>query len=396
MNSEKPPDHPPASELLSEHEERVLVAAALIPSSGPLTDDQRQKVRDAADAYRKEHGLKNADIARGIGDGSPGLWSGLIAGSYGNKKVSDAKIDGLLRSLNNWMEEDARRRRTRPGRPFVYTGVANAMIDAAKIAQQRGWIVIAYGPTGFGKTMTAQVIAEKHVGAIYLRLGKGCCTYAKLRDRLFGLLKLTRGPKRRRPISPDDAIFEKLHDSGRLIVIDEAHRLRDDGLEFLRDVHDETHCPILLVCTKDLWERVQSDDEDHGQMRRRVGLAINLTDVAGGSANGSRGSGHDARRRIFTSDEIRRIYESPRVKLTPDAVEYLVDVANLIGYGSLGRCDQLVDCAVAKARKKAGLGPAERVTIDARLLSEWDARTMRDGIMAPVVADRRQRLVAAG
>ena len=123
----------PARELLSEQEERQLVAAALIPASGVLTEEQRQKVRDAADAYRKEHGLKNADIARGIGDGSPGLWSGVIAGSY--TKVSAAKLDDLLRTLNNWLEEDARRRRTRPGRPFVYTGVANAMIDAAKIAR---------------------------------------------------------------------------------------------------------------------------------------------------------------------------------------------------------------------------------------------------------------------
>jgi len=375
----------PARELLSEQEERQLVAAALIPASGVLTEEQRQKVRDAADAYRKEHGLKNADIARGIGDGSPGLWSGVIAGSY--TKVSAAKLDDLLRTLNNWLEEDARRRRTRPGRPFVYTGVANAMIDAAKIAQQRRWIVIAYGPTGFGKTMTAHVIAEKHVGAIYLRLGKGCCTYAKIRDRLFDLLKLARARKQRRRTSADEAIFERLRDSGRLMVIDEAHRIRDDGLEFLRDIHDETGCPMFLICTKDLWDRVQSDDEDHGQMRRRIGLAINLTGVAGGS--------QDNARKIFSVDEIRRIYESSHIRLTSSAVDYLADVANLIGYGSLGRCDQLVDCAVAKARRKAGCGPQARVTIDAALLAEWDRKTMRDGIMAPVVADRRQRICTA-
>lgn len=388
MTIDPEPRPPPAlaGELLSQQQERELVAAALIPASGVLTDEQRQKVRDAADAYRKQHGLKNPDIARGIGEGSPGLWSGVISGSY--HKVSEAKLDQLLRQLNDWIEEDARRRRTRPDRPFVYTSVANAMIDAAKFAAQRRWIVIVYGPTGFGKTMCAHVIAEKHVGAIYLRLGKGCCTYAKIRDRLFGLLKISRGRANRRQLSIDEAIFDKLRDSGRLIVFDEAHRIRDDGLEFLRDVHDETGCPMLLVATKDLWERIQSDDEDHGQMRRRVGLSIDLAGLADGRRTGGRG-------RIFTAEEIRRIYESPKVRLSPDAVEYLVDVANLIGYGSLGRCDQLVDCAVAWVRKQAKVGPEGRVTINAQPLGEWDRKTMRDGIMSLVAVDRQQRVCAS-
>ncbi len=385
MTTDPAPAHStsPAGELLSQQQERQLVAAALIPASGELTETQRQKVRDAADAYRKEQGLKNADIARGIGEGSPGLWSGVIAGSY--HKVSGAKLDHLLRELNNWVEEDARRRRTRPGRPFVYTAVANAMIDAAKLAAQRRWIIIVFGPTGFGKSMVSHVIAEKHIGAIYLRLGKGCCTYAKIRDRLFNLLKCSRAQMRRRHLSVDEAIFERLNNSDRLLVFDEAHRIRDDGLEFLRDVHDETACPILLVATKDLWERIQRDDEDHGQMRRRVGLAIDLVGLADDKRTGRR-------RKIFTAEAIRKIYESPKVRLTDDAVEYLVEVANFIGYGSLGRCDQLVDCAVVWARKQAGVGPQGRVTINAEPIGEWDRRTMRDGIMSLVVVERQQRV----
>jgi len=395
MTTDPAPDRPvsPAGELLSEQQERQLVAAALIPANGTLTEEHRQKVRDAADAHRKAHHLKNADIARGIGDGSPGLWAGVITGSY--HRVSGPKLDDLLRKLNDWIEEDARRRRTRPGRPFVYTSVANAMVDAAKLAAQRRWMVIVYGPTGFGKTMCAHVITEKHIGAIYLRLGKGCCTYAKIRDRLAGLLKLNRRHTKGRRISVDEAIFEKLRDSGRLLVFDEAHRIRDDGLEFLRDVHDETGCPMLLVATKDLWERIQRDDEDHGQMRRRIGLAIDLVPLA--DRSGKSGRKRTDPPRIFTAEEIRRIYESPKVRLSADAVEYLVAVANLVGYGSLGRCDQLVDCAVAKARKVTKVGPDGRVTLTARPLAEWDAKTMRDGIMSQVVVERMTHCcVAAG
>lgn len=375
----------PARELLSEQADRELKAAVIIPQTGPLTEEQRGKVRAAARAYRDLHKLKNADIARGIGEGSPALWSGVIAGSY--SKVSGAKLADLLRALNDWLEEDARRRATRPGRPFVYTSIANTMIDTAKLTQRHRWIAVLIGPTGIGKTMTAHAIVEMFVGAIYLCLGKGCCTYSRIRDRLYRLVcRSGRRGRQQVGVSPDDEIFERLRDSGRMIVIDEAHRVRDSGLEFLRDVFDQTGCPILLICTKDLWERIQADDEDHGQMRRRVGMALDLVE--------SYRDTDSPRRKLFTVEQIRKLYETPHVKLTPSAVDYLADVANCFGHGSLGTCDHLLDCAIARARKRDGVGPEGRVVIDALLLAEWGRKMMREHIVAPQVEERRRRFVA--
>ncbi|HUU96163.1 MAG TPA: AAA family ATPase [Phycisphaerae bacterium] len=376
----------PARELLSEQGERALVAATIIPQAGVLTEEQRGKVRAAAKTYREKHKLKNADIARGIGEGSPSLWSAVMGESY--PKQCEGKLDDHLRTLNDWLEEDARRRATRPGRPFVYTTIANTMIDAAKLTQRYRWVTVVFGPTGIGKTMVAHVIAETHVGAIYLCLARGCCTYSQIRDRLHGLVcrggQSARQTARRESV--DDRIFAKLRDSGRLIVVDEAHRVRDSGLEFLRDVHDQTGCPVLLICTKDLWERILSDDEDHGQMRRRVGMAMDL-------AEGYRDT-DSPRRKLFTAEQIRKLYETPHVRLTTDAIEYLADVANCFGQGSLGTCDNLVDCAIARARKRDGVGPEGRVVIDALLLAEWGRKMMREHIVAPQVEERRRRFVA--
>ena len=96
-----------ANELLSLLDERLVMTAAIVSAKGPLTAQERQAVREAADEYRKKHGLENADIARGIGYGKPTHWSSVIAGSYPEKHGE--KLDEHLRTLNDWVEQDERR-----------------------------------------------------------------------------------------------------------------------------------------------------------------------------------------------------------------------------------------------------------------------------------------------
>ena len=383
------PDPGPLDAIVTEQEDRQLMAAVILPNDGPLTPDQRQKVAGAVRTYMKRHQLSDAAVGKQVGLGAGTVYAATHhSGHLRPDKVG--RRDEHLRELNMWMEADARRRATRPDEQFVRTKVAKKITNAAKCAVRYGSIAMCIGPTGIGKSMTAHYLYESFTGAIYVRLGRHLSSYTKFRNRLADVLKVLprhRMQKNLRQLPVEERIFEKLRHSNRLLIIDEAHRLTDDGLEFLRDVYDETGVPLLLLCTIDLWDRIRRDgDEDHGQMLSRIGMCVTLggSDLQSGDANS----------KLFGRDEIKRLFEAPKVKLHPDAIEYLHDVANALGQGSLRRCRELMKWAVAIARRKAGAGDAA-VTITAALLEQVEAQYMDSQSGRQMLRERRI-IAAAG
>ena len=51
----------------------------------------------------------------------------------------------------------------------------------------------------------------------------------------------------------------------KLIIVDEADRLNEDGFEVLRHLFDKTGCPILLVDLPSILERPAEQDNDRGK-----------------------------------------------------------------------------------------------------------------------------------
>ncbi|MCO6436516.1 MAG: AAA family ATPase [Phycisphaerae bacterium] len=360
----------------------------MLPDEGPLTETQVLDVLTAVKDYIARHGITYAEIARQIGGVRPSTIGEVLAGKY--SRVKPETRDGHVRDLNNWMEVDARRRATRPQRKFVETGVAVNLITLAEQAVSGQFMAIAHGPTGIGKTMVAHAIVDRYPGAMYLRVSRGNTTHMALRRLLAKELHISdpRGLRRdRRRLTFDEMVFNILRDSGRLLVVDEAHRLADSGLEFLRDLYDECHVPIVLLATKDLVRRLEEDkDEDHGQLFSRFAMFLELTR----GADKTPGS----RKPLFSIADIRRIYESDKVRLLPDGQRYLQDVANMLGHGSLRRCDWIVKWAVSLVRRRDNLGPEDRVNLDAEALRSAEKGAMRDDAMTADI-DHRERIRTA-
>ncbi len=357
----------------------------MLPNEGPLTAQQRDEVVDALSAYMEKHGINQADIRRQC----PVVGSAL--NPILKKSYTLGKLDDHLRELNNWMEVDARRRTTRPHRKYVETHVAKKIMHCANQASKRNWIVVAHGPTGIGKSMVAHVVAEKFPSALYLRIGKGDDTYTRVRQMLAVALRMF--TKRKRKDEPqgltfNQRVFARLRASHRLIIIDEAHRLTDSALEFLRDVYDECKVPMLWLCTKDLVDRIRQDsDEDHGQLYRRIGLT---TDLVRGKDKAPGG-----KHPLFTLDEIRKLFESENVRLAHDAQAYLQDVANMLGQGSLARCEQYLEIGLEVERAVRGLGLDDPVTITAAALRKAEAEVTDDPGMIEDMKLRTTKIAAS-
>jgi len=344
----------------------------MLPNNGPLAKQEREEVRALVDAYIKKHKIGQKEVSHQIANLNVSNLNAILNGKY-----QHGPLDDYLRELNNWMEVDARRRQSKPNRKFVETRIAKRLLSCASKASQGTMIALAHGPTGIGKTMVAHVIAEKFPGAVYLRISSGNGSQSQLRRLLVSHLRMNRQRGRKianAHLTIDERIFEKLRDSHRLIIIDEAHKLSESALEFLRDIYDECRVPILLLCTKDLLERIREDsDEDHGQFISRVGWVCELT------------RGYDkmpgGKRPLFTTSDIRKLFENEQIKLKPDGIAYLQDIANHLGRGSLRSCENLLPFAVAVERAVRGIPVGKPVSIGAAVLRKVELESSADNSM---------------
>lgn len=300
-----------------------------------------------------------------------------------------SSADDDVRKLNMWVEQHARQRAAALKKKFVSTKVANDMIAVARLTRENKTIGLALGSSGIGKTCSALTIHEKYVGSIFIRVITGYHHGKGITHAIAGKLEVRRrGARNSEQLYQMqlERVIDALRDSGRLLIIDEAHELEDGALRVLRDIHDTTGIPILLVATKDLHERILKNvDPDHGQLYSRCDVIYNLSeghDVYGGG------------KPLFNIKQIKELYAEPKLRLSRDAEDYLQCIANDLGRGSLRRCERLLQNAVRRARKRQGLGEGSKVMVTADDLSFVEAALRREGIEMKSAAERVRRTAA--
>jgi len=361
-------------------EDRVLIAAWALPNEGAISDGQRRAAMDNFTDYLKRNGVKVADVARSLGTLREFTIRDLQAGIW------PADADDQVRKLNLWIEQHARTKAARPGEPFVSTKVAQTMLAIAKLVRENGTMGLAIGPAGIGKSRCAQAIHETYVGSVYLRVNEA---YRSPRAFLLGLaekLGVRQTAWHRMSSCVQERVTATLTGSDRLLIIDEAHKLKDQTLEVLRDLHDEAGVPILLVCVKDLHDRIlKTVNPDGGQLYSRFDIVQHLSqgqDVySGGKA-------------LFTVEDIKQLYQVTPIRLSPDATRYLQDVANQLGHGSLRRCRALLRNAIRRARRRQGMDDASPVTVIAADLEFAEAALRQESGEQEAALTRRRDAAA--
>jgi len=361
-------------------QERILRAAWMLPNDGPLSDAQRRQTMENFRQYISQHGLTVEQVARQLGKPRQTTIIDLMKGVY------RSSADDHIRKLNMWVEQHARQRAASLADKFVSTKVARDVLTVARLVRENQTMGLCLGPTGIGKSRCAEALHEKYVGSIYMRVITGYHHPKGLTHALACRLGL-RSDHRGRPGAyyqmQIEKVIETLRDSSRLLIIDEAHSLNDGALELLRDLHDTTGVPILLLATKDLHDRILRDaNPDHGQRYSRFDVVHHLAQGYDIFSDG---------KPLYTLQDIKELYNEPPVKLAPDAARYLQGVANMLGYGSLRRCKMLLRNAVRRACKRQGLTDGEKVTVTADDLEWVETRLRQESSERDIVRDRRTR-----
>ena len=136
--------------------------------------------------------------------------------------------------------------------PLVRTITAKKILDTLDYARDEQAMTYISGTTGRGKTMTAQYWAAQnnHGRTHYVRCPSDCS-----RRSLVLLLAASFGISSSGNIGDKERALARHINSRHVLIIDEAgHLLSKSGnprgpIEFIRDLHDLTHCGVCLIFT---------------------------------------------------------------------------------------------------------------------------------------------------
>lgn len=352
------PDGMDPSDLIDSMEARVKLKSLDLPETGTLSQTDRANVLRLVRDHIKKYKLPYSVLALQLGVGESTVSEVL------NRKYR-GDVDGVLRKLNSWLDSDEATRRQR-AEPLGYyeTNVLTAIRDAAIMAKRAvkagglrdgRTIVMATGPSGCGKDVGAQALRDWDRNAILIRARTG-------RTGGLGLAQLiaeAEGWRGRAPHqSHADWVIERLRDSNRLLIVNEAHRVAPSGFNYLRDLADVCGIPILLLGTEEMSLRVtarrvgahRSIDE---QFASRVLYRVDLL-------RGSDGKGGTTRP-IYSIAEITAIFAADRVRLTEDGAEFLQGIACNVQIGMLRMAANIFTIALRRARHDDGRIDAARL-----------------------------------
>jgi DNA transposition AAA+ family ATPase len=325
-----------------------LTNQARIGGPRVLDDGKPFSLQGAAEVLRRleelcaRRNIHHADVARVRG----------VSAAYFSECLQEAN-ENLIRWLDKWLEAEHLRMTGRGGAAgLVRTAVVEKLYAGFRFANDTGSIVAAFGPSGSGKTMAAQAMCAERPGAMYIRvqaMGEQPLTLAdSVADAMR--LKLT-GQRDTRIRKLEDA----LRDTGRPLVVDDAHKLAVRGchsLDFLRSLQDATGIPMLLLGMDSLAEFIRagqaSGDEVLQALHSRIALWLDLNYAAAEEGGGDDGP------RLASLEDVRRFLAMRQLRLTQDGEAYLLGLLNTPGSGAFATLNRLLSLAAKLAVGGAG------------------------------------------
>ena len=192
---------------------------------------------------------------------------------------------------------------------IIETAIMREMWFGLQYASDRNDVIVIYGAPGVGKTVTLENYVKTNPTALFLT---GSPNIRSGRDIMEELLEAMNKRADGRNKTLEKNIISALKNSNRMIIIDEAHFLRLDGLETLRRIYDATKCPLVLVGNPKIMEIITEKNKTvTGQFfSRSVRIALEGK---------------------VPMDDVKGIVLQNGVSLADECLQELLKVANMIG-----------------------------------------------------------------
>jgi DNA transposition AAA+ family ATPase len=205
---------------------------------------------------RRNLSIGYVSTATGVAKSTISMW---INDNYNgkNEKISDI--------INNFIQRE-KERTPDDELPIVDISIVKYISEIGRLCHTKGKIGVCAGRAGLGKTVAVKQYTRNYLDSILIESDSGYTAKSLLLEIHKRLGLSGKG-------SAYDLMSEvvnKLNNSGRLLIIDEAENLPYKALEITRRIHDKTGVGVLLVGRNILFENLRGYNNQYDQLYSRV------------------------------------------------------------------------------------------------------------------------------
>lgn len=216
--------------------------------------DIRTELRELME--KNNYSMAYIATATGIAKSTISMW---LNENYNGKndKITDVINNFIQREKERTFDEDL---------PIVDISIIKYISEIGRLCHTKGKIGVCVGIAGLGKTVAVKEYAKTALDAILIESDSGYTAKSLLKEI-----------HRRLGLSGKGSVYDlmsevvnKLNQSGRLLIIDEAENLPYRALEITRRIHDKTGVGVLLVGRNILYENLRGFNNQYDQLYSRV------------------------------------------------------------------------------------------------------------------------------
>ena len=216
--------------------------------------DIRAELREMME--NKNISMANVATATGIAKSTISMW---LNNNYNgnNDKVMDVINNFIKREKECFINDEL---------PIVDISIIKYISEIARLCHTKGKIGVCVGRAGLGKTVAVKVYIKTALDSILIESDSGYTAKSLLKEI-----------HRRLALSGKGSVYDlmgevvnKLNQSGRLLIIDEAENLPYRALEITRRIHDKTGVGVLLIGRNILFENLRGFNNQYDQLYSRV------------------------------------------------------------------------------------------------------------------------------
>ncbi|AEG60042.1 AAA family ATPase [Desulforamulus ruminis] len=269
------------------------------------------KARTILNSLVKDEGTKVTDVAKALGK-SHSTISLYINGKYPSNDKFEELVEGYLKSLGKWVEDQEEENVPESGYIVDISELGTIITDdyqrvrgVCRKSQERKEFGIVVGDPGAGKTRALEDYAKENQGVVMITCDETSSIKSVLTEITEGLHLEARGAS----ATLLNKIVKELKRRPRLLIVDEADKVKLKVLETLRGIYDKAkNIGVVLCGNQPLAEKIillAEDRPELARLRDRLGYYI--------TTNG------------LTEPEAAKFLE--RVNLTASARKMMIDVA---------------------------------------------------------------------
>ncbi len=223
-----------------------------------------EEVRSRLAAYKDRNRLSHNALAKEMGMNSSYVC--VYLQGRPNPSMDIARFEAIAEDL---LLNESRRIESKT-RNFD-TPISRALEKQFEIVRETNDVGLSFGQAGIGKSRGIEIYVASHPNTIAITATQWRAAASDIQGAIWRSIS-TRGYDGR--TKRGDFIASRLAGSNRLVIVDNAHRLKPGGLQWLFDFHDETGCPLALVGNPEVLEVIRKNDQMYSRIGHKSDLVL--------------------------------------------------------------------------------------------------------------------------